>query len=69
MMVLKELEKYTRLTENRSELNKEIASNFNIAEQKLILDSVQKMLTIEFFHVLSLMRTEKKIKENIRGGM
>lgn len=69
MMVLKELEKYTRLTENRSELNKEIASHFNIAEQKLILDSVQKMLTIEFFHVLSLMRAEKKIKENIRGGM
>lgn len=69
MMVIEELRRYTSLTENTAELNKQIATQFSVEEQKLMLDSVRKMLTIEFYHVLSLMRTERKIKEQIRGRM
>lgn len=69
MKVIDELKRYTSLTESRAELNRQIATQFNVAEQKLMLDSVRKMLTIEFFHVLSLMKTERKIREQIRSGM
>lgn len=69
MKVLREVERYTRLTDNKTELNEQIASEFTIAEQKLLVESVRKMLTIEFFHVLSLMRTEREIKESIRNMM
>lgn len=69
MKVIDELKRYTSLTESRAELNRQIATQFNVAEQKLMLDSVRKMLTIEFFHVLSLMKTEREIREQIRSGM
>lgn len=69
MRVIEELKRYTSLTESGSELNKQIATQFSVEEQKLMLDSVRKMLTIEFFHVLSLMQAERKIKERIRSGM
>lgn len=69
MIVLDELKRYTDLTERGSDLNKQIATQFSVAEQRVMLDSVRKMLTIEFFHVLSLMKAERKIREQIRSGM